>query len=135
MELLNDYGPRPFVINLNSATKQNNAFRAALWTGTHLQLTLMSLMVGESIGQEMHPDVDQLLRVEQGMGLVRMGHQKDDLSFSTTIAPGTAILIPAGTWHNIINTGNVPLKLYSVYAPPRHPRGTLHMTKADAAEE
>jgi len=135
LTLLTDYGPRPFVINLNRATRLNNAFRTALWTGEHLQMTLMSLKVGESIGLENHPDNDQFLRVEQGQGLVRMGDQKDNLSFSKGVSAGTAVIIPAGTWHNLINTGNVPLKLYSIYAPAHHPRGTIHMTKADAAED
>lgn len=135
--LLTDYGPNPFVIDINEATKQNNTFRTALWTGTHLQVTLMSLKASEDIGLEMHPDVDQFLRVEQGQGIVRMGSRKDNLNFERRIADDSAIMIPAGSWHNVINTGNSPLKLYSIYAPPQHPRGTVHVTKADAiaAEE
>ncbi|MRX56614.1 cupin domain-containing protein [Bacillus idriensis] len=129
---LKDYGPTPFVININEATKQNNMYRTALWTGTHLQVTLMSLNVGEDIGLEMHPDVDQFLRVEQGQGIVQMGKSKDNLNFERRIFDDTAIMIPAGTWHNVTNTGNIPLKLYSIYAPPQHPRGTVHVTKADA---
>ncbi|WP_412758796.1 cupin domain-containing protein [Metabacillus fastidiosus] len=134
---LTDYGPKPFVININEVTKQNNTFRTALWTGTHLQVTLMNLKAGEDIGLEIHPDVDQFLRVEQGQGIVRMGSRKDNLNFERRIADDSAIMIPAGTWHNVINTGNSPLKLYSIYAPPQHPRGTVHVTKADAiaAEE
>lgn len=135
--LLTDYGPKPFVININEATKQNNTFRTALWTGTHFQVTLMSLKAGEDIGLEIHPDVDQFLRVEQGQGIVRMGRREDNLNFERRIADDSAIIIPAGTWHNVINTGNSPLKLYSIYAPPQHPHGTVHVSKADAiaAEE
>jgi mannose-6-phosphate isomerase-like protein (cupin superfamily) len=135
--VLKDYGPNPFVININEAAKQNNTFRTALWTGTHLQVTLMSLNVGEDIGLEMHPDVDQFLRIEQGQGITQMGKRKDNLDFRRNIYDDTAIFIPAGTWHNLINTGNIPLKLYSIYAPPNHPHGTVHVTKADAvaAEE
>lgn len=135
--VLKDYGPNPFVININEAAKQNNTFRTALWTGTHLQVTLMSLNVGEDIGLEMHPDVDQFLRIEQGQGIVQMGESKDNLDFKRNVSDDTAIVIPAGTWHNLINTGNIPLKLYSIYAPPNHPHGTVHVTKADAeaAEE
>ncbi|MGD6832174.1 cupin domain-containing protein [Sutcliffiella halmapala] len=135
--LLKDYGPNPFVANINEATKQNNTYRTALWTGTHLQLTLMSLNPGEDIGLEMHPDVDQFLRVEQGQGIVQMGKSKDDLNFQRNVYDDSAIIIPAGTWHNLTNTGNTPLKLYSIYAPPNHPFGTVHPTKADAmaAEE
>lgn len=135
--MLSDYGPRPFVVNINEASKQNNTFRTALWTGTHLQVTLMSLNVGEDIGLEMHSDVDQFLRIEQGQGIVRMGNSPENLNFERRVFDDSAIMIPAGTWHNLINTGNVPLKLYSIYAPPNHPFGTVHVTKenAMAAEE
>ncbi|OHR64028.1 cupin [Bacillus sp. HMSC76G11] len=135
--LLTDYGPNPFTVNINEATKQNNTYRTALWTGTHLQVTLMSLNAGEDIGLEMHPDVDQFLRIEQGQGIVQMGKSKNDLNFKRNVYDDDAIFIPAGTWHNLTNTGNVPLKLYSIYAPPNHPFGTVHVTKADAvaAEE
>lgn len=135
--LIEDNGPNPYVVNINEATKQNNTYRTALWTGTHLQVTLMSLNVGEGIGLEMHPDVDQFLRVEQGQGIVQMGSSKDQLTFERNVVDDTAIMIPAGTWHNLTNTGNVPLKLYSIYAPPNHPFGTVHVTKEDAmaAEE
>ena len=129
---LKDYGPQPFVVNIEEATLQNDNFRTALWTGTHLQVTLMSIGVGEDIGLEMHPDVDQFLRIEEGQGLVKMGSRKDKLDFQDKAYDGYAILIPAGTWHNLINTGRKPLKLYSIYAPPNHPKGTVHETKADA---
>ncbi|MFE4047701.1 MULTISPECIES: cupin domain-containing protein [unclassified Priestia] len=134
---LKDYGPKPFVVNINEATKQNNTYRTALWTGTHLQVTLMSLNVGEDIGLEMHSDVDQFLRIEQGQGIVQMGKSKNNLNFKRNVYDDSAILIPAGTWHNLTNTGNTPLKLYSIYAPPNHPFGTVHVTKEDAlaAEE
>lgn len=130
--VLKDYGPNPFVINIDQATKQNNTFRTALWTGNYLQLTLMSINVGEDIGLEIHPDHDQFLRIEQGRGLVKMGNLKDNLDFQRSVTNDFAIIVPAGTWHNLINTGNRPLKLYSIYAPPQHPKGTVHVTKADA---
>lgn len=129
---LKDYGPEPFVINIDHATKQNNTFRTALWTGNHLQLTLMSINIGEEIGLENHPNLDQFLRIEQGQGIVKMGKHKNNLDFQRKISDGFAIIIPAGTWHNIINTGNKPLKLYSIYAPPQHPKNTVHKTRADA---
>lgn len=129
---LTDHGPEPFVINIDHATKQNNTFRTALWTGNHLQLTLMSINPGEDIGLEIHPNIDQFLRVEQGQGLVRMGQNKDNLDFQGRVGDGWAIFVPAGTWHDVINTGNIPLKVYSIYAPPQHPKGTVHRTKADA---
>lgn len=130
--VLTDYGPDPFVINIDQATKQNSTFRTALWTGKHLQLTLMSINPGEDIGLEIHPNIDQFLRVEQGQGLIKMGQSKDNLDFQRRVGDGYAIIIPAGTWHNLFNTGSVPLKLYSIYAPPQHPKGTVHRTKADA---
>lgn len=129
---IRDYGPESFVININEATMQNNNFRTALWTGNHLQVTLMSINVGESIGLEMHPDVDQFIRIEQGYGLVQMGNDKNNLNFERKVYDEFAIIIPAGKWHNLTNIGNVPIKLYSIYAPPQHPKGTIHRTKADA---
>lgn len=135
--LLTDYGSKPFAVNINEAAKQNNTYRTALWTGTHYQVTLMSLNVGEDIGLEIHPNVDQFLRIEQGQGIVQMGKSKDNLNFEQHVYDDSAIMIPAGTWHNLTNTGKIPLKLYSIYAPPNHPFGTVHVTKADAltAEE
>lgn len=132
--VVKDYGPNPFVININEATKQNSTFRTALWTGSQFQITLMSLNPGEDIGIEMHPDVDQFLRLEQGYGIVQMGKSQDNLHFVREVADDTAIVIPAGTWHNVTNTGNLPLRLYSIYAPPNHPFGTVHETKQDAIE-
>lgn len=130
-----DYGPEPFVININEATKQNNTYRTALWTGDNLQLTLMSLNVGEDIGLEMHPDVDQFVRIEEGQGLVQMGDSDDMLDFNEYVYDDYVFIIPAGVWHNLTNIGNKPLKLYSIYAPPQHSHGTVHETKAEAAEE
>ena len=127
-----DYGQQPFVVNINKASKQNNTFRTALWTGSHLQVTLMSINVGEDIGLEIHPTTDQFLRIEEGQGIVQMGKAKSNLNFERTVHDDDAIMVPAGTWHNVINTGNRPLKLYSIYAPPEHPFGTVHQTKADA---
>jgi mannose-6-phosphate isomerase-like protein (cupin superfamily) len=136
-EVFRDYGPIPIVVNIEQATTENNTFRTALWTGKHLQLTLMSINVKEDIGLEMHPNVDQFIRIEQGEGLVKIGDRQDNLGFQKKVGPSDAIVIPAGTWHNVINIGSVPLKLYSIYAPPQHPWGTIEKTKEDAmaAEE
>jgi mannose-6-phosphate isomerase-like protein (cupin superfamily) len=131
--VLKDYGPNPLVLSIEKATIQNDTYRTALWTGNHLQLTLVSIKVGEDIGVEIHPNVDQFLRVEQGQGLTKMGYRRDDLYMQASVKDGDAILVPAGTWHNLINTGKIPLKLYSIYAPPQHPHGTVYRTKADAA--
>ena len=130
--LSKDYGPEPFVININEATKDNKTFRTALWTGDHLQITLMSINPNEDIGLENHSYLDQFIRIEQGQGMVMMGSRKDNLNFQRKVGDDDAFIIPAGTWHNLINTGNKPLKLYSIYAPPQHPRGTVHITKKDA---
>jgi mannose-6-phosphate isomerase-like protein (cupin superfamily) len=129
---LEDHGKKPYVININNATKQNNTYRTAIWTGDHLQVTLMSINVGDDIGLEVHPNIDQFLRIEQGKGIVEMGKTKDNLTFVQQVSNDDAIMVPAGTWHNIKNTGRNPLKLYSVYGPPDHPFGTVQQTKAEA---
>ncbi|WP_082233128.1 cupin domain-containing protein [Halobacillus massiliensis] len=132
---LEDFGKQPFVINIEEATKQNNTFRTAIWTGDHLQVTLMTIDVGDDIGLEVHPEVDQFLRIEEGEGLVRMGASREQLDFEEEVYDDYAIMVPAGTWHNLINTGDKPLKIYTIYAPPEHPFGTVHETKADAMEK
>lgn len=129
---LTDYGPNPFAINIEKAAKQNETFRTAIWTGEHLQLTLMSLNPREDIGLEMHPDDDQFIRIEEGRGIVQMGDSEDNLDFEEMVVDDFIFIIPAGKWHNLTNIGNTPLKLYSIYAPPNHPHGTVHETKADA---
>ena len=131
-----DYGSEPFVVNISRAARQNRSFRTALWTGEHLQLTLMCIPVGGEIGLESHPNLDQFLRIEEGNGFVKMGPRRDDLSYQRNVCENHGVFIPAGTWHTLINTGHKPIKLYSIYAPPQHPKGTVHETKAaaDAAE-
>ena len=130
--MFKDFGREPYVVNINEAAKQNKTYRTAIWTGAHLQVTLMSINVGDDIGLEIHPNVDQFLRIEQGQGIVRMGKNKENLNFERRVFDNSAIMIPSGTWHNVTNTGSIPLKLYSIYAPPNHPFGTVHVTKADA---
>ena len=129
---IRDFGPNPIIFNIENVTKMNQNFRTTLWTGEHLQLTLMSVPVGECIGVEMHSDVDQFLRIEGGAAKVYMGNSKNSLREQASVNSQYAIIIPAGTWHNIVNTGNSPLKLYSIYAPPQHSFGTVHKTKSDA---
>ena len=133
-DILKDYGPNPFVVDIEEATLENNYFRTALWTGEHLQVTLMSIKPGEDIGLEIHPNTDQFLRIEQGQGIVMMGENRDRLDYRRRVSANDAIIVPAGTWHNVINTGRSALKLYSIYAPPQHPFGTVHVTKKDAEE-
>lgn len=128
-DAIRDFGPYPLAINIERATRQNPYYRNTLWTGKYLQSTLMNIRVGGDIGLEMHADHDQFIRIVSGMGLVKMGNQKNNLSYQRNVNSNFAIFVPAGTWHNLINTGNMPLKLYSIYAPPEHRFGTLHETK------
>jgi len=133
MAELKDYGPEPFVTNIEEITEENPNFRTVLWTGKYFQITLMSIPVGGDIGLEIHPDTDQFLRIEQGRGRVQMGNSQDDLTLVDTEAEEDfAIVIPAEHWHNVTNIGDVPMKIYSIYAPPHHPHGAIHPTQADA---
>ena len=127
-----DSGPNPFVANIALAARENTAFRAAFWTGEHLQMTLMSIPARGEIGFEMHADVDQFIRIEQGRGIVIFGKGGAAPTAQQRIGRDDGVFIPAGTWHNILNEGFRPLKLSSIYAPPNHPRGVLQQTKADA---
>lgn len=130
-----DNGPVPTVVNIEIATVENTNYRTTLWTGKNLQVTLMSIEPGNDIGLEVHDDVDQFLRIEEGQAEVSMGPTADQLN-KVNAAAGEAVLVPAGTWHNLTNNGNQPLKVYSIYAPVQHPHGTVHVTKeeAEAAE-
>lgn len=132
---IRDYGSEPFVFNINHATRKNQNFRTTLWTGRNMQLTLMSIPLRGEIGVEMHPHVDQFIRIESGRAKVYMGSRQNALREVETVNENYAVIIPAGTWHNIVNIGNAPLKVYSLYAPPQHPFGTVHKTKADAEHE
>lgn len=129
---IRDYGGEPLIFNIDHATKTNRNFRTAIWTGSNMQLTLMSIPVGGSIGIEMHEKVDQFIRIESGHAKVMTGKCQNSLGEGQFVDSNYAIIIPAGTWHNIVNVGNCPLKLYSIYAPPQHPFGTVHKTKSDA---
>ena len=118
-----------FVDNIEELTLSNSNFRKVLFTGKHCQLVVMSLKPGEDIGQEVHDNVDQFFRVDAGKGKLVM----DGTEYEIT--DGFAIVVPAGTLHNIINTSDTEdLKLYTVYAPANHPDGTIHATKAEADE-
>jgi mannose-6-phosphate isomerase-like protein (cupin superfamily) len=130
-----DYGSAPYVANVARMAMQNPNFRTALWTGSHLQMTLMSISPRGEIGLEMHEDTDQMIRIEQGNAVVKMGTCREHPDFSQSLSVGDVVFVPAGTWHNVKNTGRFPLKVSSVYAPPNHPKGTLQRTKAEAEEE
>ena len=129
-----DFGPDPLVIDVEQYTLQNETFRTSVWTGSLLQMTVMTLQPGEDIGLELHTQTDQFLRVEQGSGLVMMGDSEDNLDFQKRVEDDFAIFIPSGKWHNLVNDSDVPLKLYSIYAPAEHPHGTVHETRAEGIE-
>ena len=132
--VLKDYGAEPTVLDIDAYTMSNETFRTALWTGTYLQVTLMSIRVGGEVGLEIHPETDQFLRIEDGEAKVVMGDSKESLTFVKEAETDFAIIVPAGKWHNIINTGDRPLKLYSIYAPVHHPHSTVHKTFEEAEE-
>lgn len=116
-----------FVENIEELTLSNTNFRNVIYTGQHAQLVLMSLLPNEDIGMEVHEITDQFLRIEKGEGKVILNGEE------RLIKDGCAILVPAGTQHNIINTSSItPMKLYTVYSPPHHKDGTIHKTKQDA---
>lgn len=123
-----DHGKQPWVVNIEKLTVKNKNFRTAKWTGQNLQMTVMSVKPGGEIGLEKHDDGDQFIRVEKGKARVMMGATKENLTFDKKVSDDWAILIPAGYWHNIINEGKTPLKVYTLYAPPEHPAGTVHKT-------
>ena len=129
---IRDYGGAPFVFNIAHATRMNENFRTTLFTGSEMQLTLMSIPRGGEIGVEMHGEVDQFIKIESGRAIFYTGSCQNNLDRSVGVGENDAILIPAGTWHNIVNVGRCPLKLYSLYAPPQHPFGTVHHTKEDS---
>ena len=130
---MQDYGPNPYVVDIEELTLENTNFRTAAWTGSNMQMTLMSIEPGDDIGLEVHEDHDQFLRIEEGTARVEMGPSEDELK-AWDAEDDFAIFVPAGVWHNIINTGDGPLKLYSIYAPAEHEHGTVHETKAIAEE-
>ena len=112
--------------NIEKLTVENNNFRKVLYTGERSQLVLMSLLPGEEIGSEVHPDNDQFFRFESGLGKVVI----NDTEYAVT--GGDAVIVPRGAQHNVINTGKDSLKLYTVYSPAHHKDGVIRMTKAEA---
>ena len=116
-----------FVTNIEEASEKNENFRQVLFTAPHSQLVAMSLPPNEDIGMETHPDVDQFIRIEEGEGKAILNGEE------SVLESGSAVVIPAGTEHNIVNTSATEaLKLYTIYSPPNHPDGTIHKTKAGA---
>ncbi|MBQ6922716.1 MAG: cupin domain-containing protein [Clostridia bacterium] len=125
-------GDKPAIINISAVARTNNFYRKEIWTGENLQLTVMSIPIGGEVGLEIHNGNDQFIGVEYGIASVYFGETKQGVRFVGNVNSDYVITVPAGTWHNIINDGNQPLKIYSVYAPPHHPKGTVHKTKFDS---
>jgi len=118
--------------DIEKLTLENTYFRTVVHTGRHTQLTLMSLAPGEDIGWESHGHLDQFLRIEQGQARVDFGQNEDSVDESHQVSDDWALIVPAGVWHNVVNTGETDVKLYSLYSPPEHADGTVHVTKAEA---
>jgi mannose-6-phosphate isomerase-like protein (cupin superfamily) len=117
-----------YVGPIEKATLSNSFFRQVLFTGKHNQLVVMCLQGGEEIGNEVHPDVDQFFRIEEGNAKFIFNEKEEHL-----VGDGDAVVVPAGTFHNVINaSSSKPLRLYTLYSPPNHPDGTVHKTKAEA---
>jgi len=129
-----DLGGEPWVLDIEEATLGNDNYRSATWTGKYLQLVFMTLKPGEVIDLEMHDGHDQFIRIEEGEARVLMGKTEDDLSFDKKVSDDWSILIPAGYWHKVENIGSTSLKLYTLYGPPEHQKGTMHKTYKEAVE-
>ena len=120
--------------DIEKTTVDNENFRTVVFTGTHTQLTVMRLGPGEDIGREAHPQLDQFLRIEEGLARVELGRSETEIEETHDVGEDWAIIVPAGIWHNVVNTGDGDVKLYSLYSPPEHPDGTVHRTKRDSEE-
>ena len=132
---ITDNGPKPNAFDIETATTENTTYRTVAWTGKYLQVTLMSIPVGESIGLETHPETDQFLRLDAGQGRCVMGPSKDNLDFEQEVSDGWSIQVPAGMWHDVINTGDEPMQVYAVYAPTHHAQGIVQQTVEDAERD
>jgi mannose-6-phosphate isomerase-like protein (cupin superfamily) len=121
-----------WIDDIEKVTVENSTFRTVVFTGEHTQLTVMSLKPGEDIGLESHPTLDQFIRIEKGQARVELGPTQENIEETHDVEDDWAIIVPAGVWHNVVNTGAGEVKLYSLYSPPEHPDGTVHETKADA---
>jgi mannose-6-phosphate isomerase-like protein (cupin superfamily) len=122
----------PWIGDIEQETLGNDTFRTVVFTGEHTQLTVMSIEPGDDIGGEVHDGHDQFIRIESGSARVELGGSEGAPAKVQEAGDDWAVIIPSGTWHNVVNTGDEPLKLYSLYSPPEHPDGTVHRTKADA---
>ncbi|MCA0294176.1 MAG: cupin domain-containing protein [Actinobacteria bacterium] len=132
---VHDNGPKPNAFDLEAATVENTNYRTVAWTGIYLQVTLMSIPPGSSIGLEVHHETDQFIRLDAGQGRATLGPSKDDLDYQVDVSDGWSVQVPAGTWHDIINTGDEDMRLYVVYAPVHHAPGIVQATAEDAERD
>ena len=134
---IQDLGPKQDSFDLERATVENGEYRRIAWSGRFLQVSLMSIEPGSSIGLEVHPETDQFIRLDAGQGVAKMGPSEDQLDWEQAVSDGWCVMVPAGMWHDIVNTGDDPMHLYTVYAPVHHAAGIVHPTSDDAerAEE
>jgi mannose-6-phosphate isomerase-like protein (cupin superfamily) len=121
-----------WVADIERLTLDNDTFRTVVHTGDHAQLVVMRLLPGEEIGWERHGHLDQFIRLEQGTARLDLGRTADAVDEQHEVVADWAFIVPAGTWHNVVNTGDGDVRLYTVYSPPEHPAGTVHATKAEA---
>ena len=130
-----DIGPKPNAFDIEKATEENSNYRDVAWSGKYLQVTLMSIEPGKSIGLEKHPETDQFIRLEAGTGRATIGPEKDNLTFIEDVSDGWSVMVPAGMWHDVINTGDEPMRLYTVYAPVHHAADIVQETAEDAERD
>ncbi len=117
-----------YIGNIEKETKENDNFRKVIYTAKNSQLVVMSIQPGDEIGEEIH-DLDQFIRIEEGKGKAVLGDNEEE------VEDDYAVIIPAGVKHNVVNTGDKPLKLYSIYSPPEHRDGVIHKTRAEAMDD
>jgi mannose-6-phosphate isomerase-like protein (cupin superfamily) len=130
-----DLGMLPWAVNIADLTNANGNYRHAMWTGNFMQLAFMSLQPGDKIDLELHNHHDQFIRVEQGEARVLMGKSEHEMTFNQQMQAGWAVMIPAGYWHEVHNTGTNELKLYTIYGPSEHKPGTIKATWEEAARD
>lgn len=121
-----------YVGSIDEAVSRNPYFREVVFTGSNLQLVVMTLQPGEDIGLEVHDHVEQFIRIESGRATVTLGPTEHEITEAHDVATGWAIVVPAGTWHNVLNASDGDLRLSTIYGPPQHAAGTVHKTKAEA---
>lgn len=129
-----DFGPEFLSLNIEEYTEKNTNFRTTLWTGEQMQLTLMSIPVGGAIGEEIHTDMERFIRIEEGKGEAFIGETQETMKSVKKVGGDDIVIIPKGVWHDIKNIGDKPMKLYSIYAPVEHPKGTIYVTMEEGQE-